>query len=89
MRPVRCDSFERVCHDVDVSQSCSTSSEQKLKRFIGVIYRPETELQSHYAGVALVQQFDAWVWFNETRAITLLDTDKAREGVPDTYPCVL
>jgi erythromycin esterase-like protein len=96
MRPSRGDSFERVCHDVDVPQFLldlrredavrRRLTEQRLERFIGVIYRPETELQSHNAAASLAQQFDAWVWFDETRAITPLDTDKTREGVPDTYP---
>lgn len=96
VRPSRGDSFERVCHDADVPQFLldlkrdeavrRRLTEQRLERFIGVIYRPETELQSHYAAASLAQQFDAWVWFDETRAITPLDTDKTREGVPDTYP---
>jgi len=33
--------------------------EPRLERFIGVIYRPETELQSHYAQASLPGQFDA------------------------------
>ena len=40
--------------------------EPRLERFIGVIYRPETELMSHYAEASLPQQFDAFVWFDET-----------------------
>lgn len=96
VRPSRGDSFERLCHDADVPQFLldlksddavrRRLAEQKLERFIGVIYRPETELQSHYAAASLSQQFDAWVWFDKTRAITPLDTDRTREGVPDTYP---
>ena len=41
--------------------------EPRLERFIGVIYRPETERWSHYSEAILPQQFDAWVWFDETR----------------------
>jgi hypothetical protein len=37
-----------------------------------VIYRPTTELQSHYAEAALAQQFDAFLGFDETTAITPL-----------------
>ena len=41
-----------------------------LERFIGVIYRPETERWSHYSDparpVSTAEQFDAWVWFDET-----------------------
>jgi erythromycin esterase-like protein len=50
-----------------------------------VIYRPETELASHYFDASLPRQFDAYLWFDETRAVTPLPTT-AREGVPETYP---
>jgi erythromycin esterase-like protein len=45
---------------------------ERLQRFIGVIYRPETELMSHYAEVELARQFDAYLWFDETQAVTPL-----------------
>ena len=57
----------------------------RLERFIGVIYRPETELESHYSQASLPQQFDAYVWFEESNAVTPLPT-KRREGMPETYP---
>jgi erythromycin esterase-like protein len=50
-----------------------------------VIYRPDTELASHYFEANLPQQFDAYVWFDETRAVTPLPTD-AKDGIPETYP---
>ncbi len=56
----------------------------RLERFIGVTYRPETERPSHYAECRLSDQFDAWVWFDETRAITPLPATQAREN--DTWP---
>ena len=59
---------------------------QRLERFIGVIYRPETELLSHYAEASLPQQFDAFVWFDETSPVTPLGPEHARPGAPDTYP---
>src|SRR3954453_11311121 len=60
--------------------------EPKLERYIGVIYRPETELMSHYAESSLPKQFDAFVWFDATTAVTPLAPEHARPGVPDTYP---
>ena len=42
----------------------------RLERAIGVIYRPETELLSHYFEAQLARQFDAWLWFEETAAVT-------------------
>jgi hypothetical protein len=34
---------------------------------------------------SLSQQFDAWVWFDETTAVTPLP-GTAREGAEQTYP---
>ena len=61
----------------------------KLKRAIGVIYRPETERMSHYFWTRLRDQFDAVLHFDETRAVEPLDL--AQEGwhivePPETYP---
>ena len=53
----------------------------RFERAIGVIYRPETEPASHYFQAVLPDQFDEYVWFDETRAITPFDT-KALEGLP-------
>ena len=58
---------------------------ERLERAIGVIYRPETELASHYFRANLPQQFDEYVWFDDTRAVTPLDTAEIK-GLPDTYP---
>jgi erythromycin esterase-like protein len=60
--------------------------EPRLERFIGVIYRPDTELMSHYAQASLPQQFDAYAWFNETSAVTPLGREHAEPGLPETYP---
>jgi erythromycin esterase-like protein len=58
---------------------------QRLERFIGVVYRPETERWSHYMEASLPRQYDAWVWFDRTSAVEALPS-KVREGVPETYP---
>ena len=60
-------------------------TEPRLERFIGVIYRPETEHWSHYSAAILPKQFDAWVWFDETSAVTPLPTEQL-EGAEETYP---
>ncbi|MGN6149019.1 MAG: erythromycin esterase family protein, partial [Rhizomicrobium sp.] len=57
----------------------------RLERAIGVIYRPETELQSHYFRAVLAEQFDAFVWFDKTCAITPLGENIPETGI-DTYP---
>jgi protein-L-isoaspartate(D-aspartate) O-methyltransferase len=57
----------------------------RLERAIGVIYRPETELASHYFQASLPRQFDEYIWFDETRAVSPLATSRLA-GVPDTFP---
>jgi len=96
--PSRRDSYERQCHDsgrsrflLDLTPGRHEAlrrrlAEPRLERFIGVIYRPDTELWSHYSQSILPDQFDAYVWFDETEAVTSLGPGHAREGVPDTYP---
>ncbi len=56
-----------------------------LERAIGVIYRPETELASHYFEAVIADQFDAMVWFEETHAVTPLGIEHPR-GAPEIYP---
>ncbi|MHB8885605.1 MAG: erythromycin esterase family protein [Methylovirgula sp.] len=57
----------------------------RLERAIGVVYRPETEFLSHYFEAVLPEQFDAYVWFEETHAVTPLSGAHATGG-SDTYP---
>jgi erythromycin esterase-like protein len=60
--------------------------EPLLERFIGVIYRPETERWSHYSDAVLPRQFDAYCWFDETRALEALADHEPHHGTPETYP---
>jgi erythromycin esterase-like protein len=68
--------------DPDLAQALSRT---RLERAIGVIYRPDTELQSHYFQARLSRQFDAFVWFDQTKAVSPLAGVPA-EGAPDVYP---
>ncbi|HTH43613.1 MAG TPA: protein-L-isoaspartate(D-aspartate) O-methyltransferase [Oxalicibacterium sp.] len=99
VRPSRSDSVERLFHDAGIPRLLldlrderhralqQRLAEARLQRFIGVIYRPETELMSHYSETSLPRQFDAYVWFDETTAVTPLAATAPQErGVPDTYP---
>ncbi len=97
LRPAHPQSYERIFHltnlpglilpmhrraEVDFVQNLS---KPRLERAIGVIYRPESELASHYFEASLPKQFNAYVWFDRTRAITPLNTAEI-QGLPDTYP---
>jgi protein-L-isoaspartate(D-aspartate) O-methyltransferase len=97
VRPAVRGSYERLCHETDVARFLLALrkpiavelerglSRPQLERAIGVIYRPETELQSHYFQANLPRQFDEYIWLDETEAVSPLDTAEL-EGLPDTYP---
>jgi erythromycin esterase-like protein len=61
---------------------------QRLERFIGVIYRPDTERQSHYSRVVLPYQFDGFVWFDETNPVRTRDVHQPPSKAPlsETWP---
>jgi hypothetical protein len=96
-RPARDDSYESLFHEAGVPglllglrpplahELRHALSEARLERAIGVIYRPETELASHYFRAVPPRQFDEFVWLDRTRAVEALDV-RTLSGVPDTYP---
>jgi erythromycin esterase-like protein len=95
--PSRSDSYERMAHDAGLprflldlregqhDETRRALMDERLERFIGVIYRPETERQSHYTSAQLARQFDGYVWFDETSAVTPLPTEP-QPGEDETYP---
>jgi protein-L-isoaspartate(D-aspartate) O-methyltransferase len=97
VRPSHPDSYERVCHDTGVAafslhlrdpvrpEVRDELAPPRLERAIGVIYRPETELASHYFQASLPHQFDEYIWIDATSAVTPLAAHHL-EGMPDTYP---
>jgi erythromycin esterase-like protein len=99
VRPSLPESYERASHDSDVPRFLldlrasevgrelrEALMEPRLERFIGVIYRPETERWSHYSEAILPKQFDGWVWFDETSAVTPLPGEQRPGGEDETYP---
>ena len=85
---------ERLCHETETPRFLPNLRQEavrralarpRLERAIGVIYRPETELASHYFQAELPWQFDEYIWFDETTAVTPLKTEEI-EGMPETYP---
>jgi protein-L-isoaspartate(D-aspartate) O-methyltransferase len=97
VQPSHIDSYERLCHEagadqffLPLRQPLQQITRQKLlaerlERAIGVIYRPETELQSHYFYASLPRQFDEYIWFDETRAVEPLLKETGK-GLPGTFP---
>jgi protein-L-isoaspartate(D-aspartate) O-methyltransferase len=97
VQPSLPNSYEQLCHATGLARFmlglrgrgdlCGPKGlgRERLERAIGVIYRPETERASHYLRANLPQQFDEYIWFDDTSAVTALDTAEIR-GLPDTYP---
>jgi erythromycin esterase-like protein len=99
VRPALPGSYEALFHATglprfllplrDDEATASALREPRLERAIGVIYRPETERQSHYFHARLPEQFDAVLHFDTTRAVEPLEPTAgwhAGEEAPETYP---
>ncbi|MDG4647794.1 protein-L-isoaspartate O-methyltransferase [Roseibacterium sp. SDUM158017] len=97
VRPAHENSYERQFHlaglpglilpmragsELDVATALS---HPRLERAIGVIYRPDTELQSHYFEAELPRQFNEYIWIDQTEAVRPIETGRLA-GMPDTYP---
>jgi protein-L-isoaspartate(D-aspartate) O-methyltransferase len=96
VRPSHPKSYEYVCHLTKAPafvlplrelkpRLSDALGQPRLERAIGVIYLPESELASHYFQASLSRQFDEYVWFDRTRAVTPFATQTLK-GLPDTYP---
>jgi erythromycin esterase-like protein len=97
VRPSLPNSYEALCHQVGAERFFldmrpgqhedlrRVLSQPRLERYIGVIYRPETERWSHYSAGNLADQYDAFAWFDNTHAVTPLSTT-VTEGDDETYP---
>jgi erythromycin esterase-like protein len=98
VRPALRGSYEELFHETglsrfwidlrDVGEEVGALYGPRLERAIGVIYRPESELLSHYLHARLPQQFDAIIHIDETRAVEPLErTSMWDKGeLPETYP---
>jgi erythromycin esterase-like protein/predicted phosphoribosyltransferase len=98
VRPALPDSVEELSHEVGekaflvsfgaASPVVEALRSARLERAIGVVYRPESERQSHYFRTRVADQFDAVIHIDETRALEPLErTARWEKGeVPETYP---
>ena len=80
---------ERFLLALQVNPELSSLAEaQRLQRAIGVIYRPESERQSHYLYTRLTKQFDAMIHIDETTAVEPLDDGAvwSTDEAPETFP---
>lgn len=99
VRPSHPDSYEALCHLVGKERCLfdlrdpkhdalrRALAEPRLERYIGVIYRPETERWSHYSYASLAEQYDAFVWLDRTTAVTPLpQLTPPAKGEDETCP---
>lgn len=92
INPAHKQSHEHVYHESGIprfimpirsqhgSKLYDSFAQERLERAIGVIYRPDTELLSHYFPARLAEQFDEYIWLDQTQAI------KPIEGKEDSKP---
>jgi erythromycin esterase-like protein len=79
VRPALPGSFADVFHDAGAQNvllllrgggpAAEELAAPRLERAIGVVYRPETERESHYFTARLSRQFDAAVFLHTTSAV--------------------
>jgi erythromycin esterase-like protein len=96
VRPALPGSWEALFHAMDSPSFMLFTSPSdpgalrgsRLSRAIGVIYKPETERQSHYFQCRIAEQFDAIIHFDRTRAVEPLERSAEWEPgeAPETYP---
>jgi erythromycin esterase-like protein len=98
VRPALPDSVEELLHETGekefllpfgtATRAAQALRSARLERAIGVIYRPDTERQSHYFRSRVADQFDALIHVDETRAVEPLERTAGweRGEVPETYP---
>lgn len=96
VRPSMAGSYERLFHDAGLERFLLLLREgpvrealrhERLERAIGVIYRPESERQSHYFQARLPEQFDAVLHIDQTTALEPLERWAHDEvDMPETYP---
>jgi erythromycin esterase-like protein len=97
VRPGLPNSYEALFHETRLArflldlrdpQVTSTITARRLQRAIGVVYRPETERQSHYFEADVARQFDALIHIDHTRAVEPLEvtTTWSSGEPPETYP---
>lgn len=92
-------SYENLCHKTQIDSFTLPLREKfsgqklrellsapKLERAIGVIYRPETERQSHYFQAVLPSQFDEYIFYNESQAVTPITQTNVSPKLLESHP---
>lgn len=98
VRPALAGSYEALSHEIGMPRFVlpldrgtrvhAALANPRLERAIGIVYRPETERDSHYFEARLSDQFDLVVHFDESHAVNPLERIAAWEPreAPATFP---
>jgi erythromycin esterase-like protein len=98
VRPSMAGSYEELFHSVGIPSfwlDCHADTDvramlakPRLERAIGVIYRPQTERQSHYFKASLPSQFDGIFHYDHTRPVEPLEQslEWMAGEINETYP---
>jgi erythromycin esterase-like protein len=83
VQPALENSYEDAFHDTGIprfllmllehARALPSLREDRLHRAIGVVYLPETERASHYYSTRMLEQFDAVIHYDVSRAVEPLD----------------
>jgi erythromycin esterase-like protein/predicted phosphoribosyltransferase len=98
VRPALPGSVEELFHEVEdeafatlfrnAPRAAEALRSPRLHRAIGVVYKPETERQSHYFRSRLADQYDAVIHLDDTRAVEPLERTAGWDAgePPETFP---
>jgi erythromycin esterase-like protein len=97
IRPALAGSWEDLFHqvgrprwwlDLHDPRVAAALDGERLERFIGVLYLPESERWSHWYECRIAEQYDALVYYETTRAVEPLERTSIwdRGELPDTFP---
>jgi len=94
-------SYENLCHKTQIDSFTLPLKEKdsgkklrellntpKLERAIGVMYRPKTERMSHYFHAVLPSQFDEYIWFDTSKAVTPITATNVTPKLLESHPLI-
>jgi erythromycin esterase-like protein len=93
--PARDDSVEDIMHGAELDRALfvfpATGRPDVLEKWlahraVGVVYQPAGERLANYVPTRLGDRYDAFCWFDETRALHPLPVRHVEPIEPETYP---
>lgn len=87
-------SWEAYCHEAGeqfyvLSENLSANPDLQGKiphRAVGVVYNPEQEYFGNYVPTLIPNRYDAFLFFDKSKALNAIDTHAVESKLPETYP---